>query len=128
MLGKLRKGPSPDRTGIARQKAKNWVDDNLDGDEAAMEAVEEASPPGFGGDNRAASGAMQVVSLVVALTVGAIVAAFLLPIGIEELTTADLGADASEGADALWGILDVIIVLAVFLFFIAVALAAADKV
>ena len=81
-----------------------------------------------GRGERGQAGAMQVVGLVVALTVGAIVAAFLLPIGIEELTNASLGADASEGAEALWGILDVIIVLAVFLFFIAVAMRATKKV
>ena len=72
--------------------------------------------------------AMVVVSLVVALTVGALIAAFLLPIGIEEITTAELGADASSGAEALWGILDVMIVLAVFLFFTGIALAATNRV
>lgn len=70
--------------------------------------------------------AMNVVSLVVALTVGAIVAAFLLPIGVDELVGVDTSA-WSDGATALWDILDVIIVLALFLFFIAVALAAADR-
>jgi flagellar biosynthesis protein FlhB len=70
--------------------------------------------------------AMNVVSLVVALTVGAIIAAFLLPIGIDELVAVDTSS-WSNGATALWDILDVIIVLAVFLFFIAVALAAADR-
>lgn len=78
-------------------------------------------------DDRGQAGAMRVVNLVVALTVGAIVAAFLLPIGLQELTQASLGDNASSGAEALWGILDVIIVLAVFLFFIGIALAATNR-
>lgn len=71
--------------------------------------------------------AMKVVSLVVALTVGAIVAAFLLPIGVDELVGVDTSS-WSSGATALWDILDVIIVLSLFLFFISVALGAADSV
>ena len=106
--------------GIGKSMSKRVTEDG--------ESTADVLDSSFGGASRAQSGAMRVVSLVVALTVGAIVAAFLLPIGIEELTSADLGADASAGATALWGILDVIIVLAVFLFFIAVALAAADRV
>lgn len=71
--------------------------------------------------------AMRVVGLVVALTVGGIVAAFLLPIAIEELVNVTT-TDWSDGASALWGILDVIVVLAVFLAFIGIALAAANDV
>lgn len=78
-------------------------------------------------DESGQAGAMKVVNLIVALTVGAIVAAFLLPIGLQELTAADLGNNSSSGADALWGILDVIIVLSVFLFFIGIALAATNR-
>jgi len=78
-------------------------------------------------DDRGQMKAMRVVQLIVSLTVGAIVAAFLLPIGLEELTSADIGDNASSGADALWGILDVIIVLAVFLFFIGIALSATGR-
>lgn len=71
--------------------------------------------------------AKTVIALVIALTVGSIVAAFLLPIGVDELVGVDT-SNWSSGAQSLWDILDVIIVLALFLFFIAVALAAADKV
>lgn len=80
-------------------------------------------------DNRGqvASGAMQAVSLVVALMVAALVAAFLLPIGITEIVSVET-TDWGEGASAMWEILDVIIVLAVFLFFIGVALSAANRV
>ena len=73
--------------------------------------------------DRAQIGAGTAVGLIVALTVAAIVAAFLLPIGVEELAGAELGEDASDGADALWGILDVMIILAVFLLFTGIALA-----
>lgn len=83
----------------------------------------------FLGDDRGQTqaGAMRVVGLVVALTVGGIVAAFLLPIAIEELV--NVSTDGwSDGASALWGILDVIVVLAVFLFFIGIALSASREV
>ena len=73
---------------------------------------------------RAQIGAAGAVGLIVALTVAAIVAAFLLPIGVAEIAGADLGEGASDGADALWGILDVMIVLSVFLLFTGIALAA----
>ena len=72
--------------------------------------------------------AMGVVSLVVALTVGALIAAFLLPIGIEEINNASLGTEASSGAQALWGIIDVMIVLAAFLFFTGIALASTRQI
>ena len=83
---------------------------------------------GFASGKRGQMGAMKVVSLVVALTVGAIVTAFLLPIGVEPIANETLSGDPSGGAEALWGILDVIIVLAVFLFFVAVGLAATDRI
>jgi len=81
-----------------------------------------------GMDNRAqtTNSAMRAVSLVVGLTVGGIVAAFLLPIAIDELVAVDTSA-WSGGADSLWGIMDVVVVLALFLFFINVALGAANK-
>lgn len=70
--------------------------------------------------------AMSAVSLVVALTVGGIVAAFLIPVAIDELVAVDTSS-WSSGASSMWDILDVIVILAVFLFFIAVALAAANR-
>lgn len=74
----------------------------------------------FADDSRA-QGANGAVNLVVALVVGGLMAAFLLPIVIDELATVDT-ASWSDGAAALWGILPVMIVLAVFLFFVGVAL------
>jgi len=80
-------------------------------------------------DNRAQVGgsAMRAVGLVVGLTVGGIVAAFLLPIAIDELVAVDT-TNWSGGASSLWDIMDVIVVLALFLFFIAVAMGAANRV
>ena len=71
---------------------------------------------------------MEVVGLVVALVVAAIVTAFLFPIGIEQVNNATLGQNASDGAVALWDILDLMMVLGVFLAFIGLALAATDRV
>lgn len=70
--------------------------------------------------------ANRVVGLVVALTVGGLVAAFLLPIAIDELVAVDTSS-WTNGADQLWDILPVIVVLAVFLFFIGIALAATNR-
>lgn len=78
-------------------------------------------------DNRGQTGARTAVNLIVALMVGAIVAAFLLPVGINELVAVDTSS-WSSGASSLWDILDIIIVLAAFLFFIGVALGASNKV
>jgi hypothetical protein len=66
-------------------------------------------------------GAGQAVNLVVGLVVGALVAAFLIPIAIDELVNVDTTSWGS-GASSLWDILDVILVLAIFLFFIGMAL------
>ena len=110
----------------ARSLALVFVDRHLDGDEAAKRAVAEVS---FVGDARGQqSAANRMVALIVSLTVGAIIAAYLLPLGLQELTGADLGENTSEGAESLWGIMDVMIVLSLFLAFVAVALAAADEV
>lgn len=65
------------------------------------------------------------ISLVVALTVGGLVSAFLLPIAIDEIVAVDT-ANWSDGATQLWDILDMVITLAVALFFFGVALAATD--
>lgn len=75
------------------------------------------------GDNRGqmASGADKAVNLVVGLMVGGLVAAFLLPVAIDEIVSVDTSSWGS-GASSLWNIMDVIIVLAVFLFFIGIAL------
>ena len=74
-------------------------------------------------DSRAQStGASKAVNLVVGLVVGGLMAAFLLPIAIDEIATVDT-TSWDNGAAQLWNILPVIIVLAIFLFFVGLALA-----
>lgn len=63
----------------------------------------------------------QGVGIVVALTVGLILVAFLLPVAIEELVTVDT-ASWSSGAGSLFEILDLIAILVVFLVFIGWAM------
>lgn len=66
------------------------------------------------------AGADVAVRLVVALVVGGLMAAFLLPIAINEIATVDT-ASWTSGAASLWEILPVMIVLAIFLFFVGIA-------
>lgn len=78
------------------------------------------------GDNRARSEATRAVSLVVGLMVAGLVAAFLLPVAIDEIVAVDTSSWGS-GASSIWDILDVIVVLALFLFLIGIALSATDR-
>lgn len=77
----------------------------------------------FDMDNRAQ--ANRGVEMVVGIVVAAIVAAFLIPVAINELVGVDTSSWGS-GASSLWEILDLIIVLAIFLFMIGVALSRSD--
>ena len=67
---------------------------------------------------QAASGAVDVI---VGLTVAGLVAAFLLPVAISEVVNVET-TSWSSGASSLWDILDLVIVLAVFLFMITMAM------
>lgn len=90
------------------------------------EVASEIGAGGFRDATRAETDARGAVSLVVALVVGGLMAAFLLPIAIDEI----VGVDTSgwtDGAAAMWDILPVMIVLAIFLFFVGVALAKSGK-
>lgn len=78
-------------------------------------------------DERGQVSAQRAVGLVVALTVGGLVGAFLLPVAIDEIVAVDTSSWGS-GATSLWDIMDLIIVLAAFLFFIGVALSASNKI
>lgn len=78
-------------------------------------------------DSRGQTSAKMAVRLVVALMVGGLVAAFLLPVAIDQIVGVDTSSWGS-GASDLWDVMDLIIVLAVFLFFIGVALAATDRI
>jgi len=85
--------------------------------------AESRSGTSLTGDNRAqmSTGADKAVNLVVGLMVGGLVAAFLLPVAINEIVGVDTSSWGS-GASSIWNIMDLIIVLAVFLFFIGIAL------
>jgi len=72
------------------------------------------------------SGQMQGgINLVVTLTVAALVAAFLIPVAIDQLVSVDTTSWGS-GASSLWEILDLIVVLAIFLFMIGLAVARSE--
>lgn len=73
---------------------------------------------GLSSDDRAQS---RGVGLVVTLTVASIVAAYLLPVAIDELVAVDTTSWGS-GASSLWDIMDLIVVLAIFLFMIGLAI------
>jgi hypothetical protein len=69
-------------------------------------------------DDRAQAG--QAVNVVVSLMVSGLVAAFLLPVAIEEIVNVDT-TNWGSGATSLWNIMDLIIVLGAFLFMIQMA-------
>ena len=76
----------------------------------------------FAGDTRAQMvGADRATNLVVGLVVAGLMAAFLLPIAIEEITNVST-TNWSDGASSLWSVLPIMIVLAIFLFFVSLAL------
>lgn len=91
------------------------------------ETTDSPAEPSLRGDDRGQVSAQRAVSLVVALTVGGLVGAFLLPVAINEIVGVDTSSWGS-GASSLWDIMDLVIVLAAFLFFIGVALAASNKI
>lgn len=82
-------------------------------------------------DDRGQSGAgtmaKRAIAVVVGLTVGGLVSAFLLPVALDEIVAVDT-SNYSSGAAAMWNLMDVIITLAVILFFIGIALAAVEQV
>lgn len=78
----------------------------------------------FAGDTRAQTGgASRATNLVVGLVVAGLMAAFLLPIAIEQIANTSTSG-WSDGAASLWGVLPIMIVLAIFLFFVGLALKA----
>lgn len=78
-------------------------------------------------DTRGQAAASEGVNVVVGLVVGGLMAAFLLPIAIEEIVGVDTSSWTS-GAAELWELLPVMIVLAIFLYFVGLALHRAGKV
>lgn len=71
--------------------------------------------------------AKRAIAVVVGLTVGGLVAAFLLPVALDQIVAVDT-TNYSDGAAAMWNLMDVIITLAVVLFFVGIALAAVENV
>jgi hypothetical protein len=69
--------------------------------------------------------AQRAIAIVVGLTVGGLVAAFLLPVALDQIVAVDT-SNYSDGAAAMWNLMDVIITLAVVLFFVGIALAAVE--
>lgn len=72
------------------------------------------------GNSRGAVSANRAVDLVVAVTVGALMAAFLLPIAVDEIESVDTSS-WSDGASSIWGVLSILVVLSIFLYFVNVA-------
>lgn len=72
-------------------------------------------------EDRAQSGADDAVSVVVSLVVGGLMAAYLLPLAIDEIVQVDT-TNWTSGAAEMWDLLPVMIVLAIFLFFVALAI------
>jgi len=113
--------------GSVALKAAQTAQDKFGGDMTPeMEAIAEQSQNGLTADTRGqTTGASRAVNLVVALVVGGLMAAFLLPIAIDEIANVDTSS-WDNGAAALWNIIPVMVVLSVFLFFVGLALARSD--
>lgn len=79
------------------------------------------------GQARTGKLAKRAIAIVVGLTVGGLVAAFLLPVALDQIVSVDT-SNYSDGAAAMWDLMDVIITLAVVLFFVGIALAAVENV
>jgi len=92
-----------------------------------MDAISTGRESAFAQAERGQTSAHKAVGLIVGLMVGGLVAAFLLPVAIDEIVGVDTSSWGS-GASSIWAILDLIIVLAAFLFFIGIALAASNRV
>ena len=71
-------------------------------------------------DGRGQVAANRAVNVIVSIVVASILAAYLLPMAITELAAVDTSAWPA-GAEEMWVLLPVMIVLAIFLFFVQVA-------
>ena len=67
----------------------------------------------------------QGVGMVVAFTVSAILVAFLLTVGINQIVDVDT-SNWSSGAQSIWGIMDLILILGIFLLWIGWAVTSFD--
>ena len=71
--------------------------------------------------NRAQVPVERSVSVIVAVLVASLLAAFLLPMVIGEIAAVDTSGWESSAA-SLWNLLDVLVVMAILLFFVRVAI------
>lgn len=78
-------------------------------------------------DDRGAVSAREGIKLVIAIFVSVLVAAFLYPIALDEMFTANT-SNWSSGAVALWDILPLVAVLALFMYFIGSALMSSGRI
>lgn len=111
-----------------RRRAANRIGEKCDSasrklfEKAGMEGGADILEDKFAGDTRAQmGGADRATNLVVGLVVAGLMAAFLLPIAIEEIANTST-TEWSDGAASLWNVLPIMIVLAIFLFFVGLAL------
>ena len=72
-------------------------------------------------DRGQTNAASRAVNTIVSLTVVGLVSAYLLPVAINDVVAVDT-TGWSGGAAEIWGILDLVIVLAIFLVMIGIAL------
>jgi hypothetical protein len=72
-------------------------------------------------NNRAQSAAGRGVEVIVSIMVTGLLAAYLLPVAIDDIVAVDT-TGWSSGAQSLWAIMDLVLVLAMFLFLVGVAL------
>lgn len=70
--------------------------------------------------DRAESGANEAVQVVVGLMIGGLLSAYLIPLVMDELVAVDTSGWTGGSAE-LWDLLGVMVVLAVFLFFVQLA-------
>lgn len=108
---------------LSRNGAGEWCDEKSRSlfAKAGMEGMGDVLEDNFAGDSRAQAGADNATNLVVGLVVAGLMAAFLLPIAIEEIANVST-TGWSDGAASLWQVLPIMIVLAIFLFFVGLAL------
>lgn len=61
------------------------------------------------------------VGIVIAFTISAILVAFLLTVGIDEIVAQDT-SNWSSGAQSIWNIMDLILIVGIFLLWIGWAI------
>lgn len=68
--------------------------------------------------SKAQMGIGRLIGVALALAVGATVFAALIPDAVNELAGASLGADVDASTESLWGIVPLLVVVAVIMVFV----------